>query len=309
MSRGSGVELHLHLGAHRTATTAVQRLLDGKSALLEREGVTFLGPRSLRGWGLYDVLQGMTDGRPMPGLAHEARRALSELARPARRVVLSDENLIGDMMRNHAEASLYADAPARLAALSRVLPAMPEQVVFTIRDPGVYWQSVFAHLASRDRLQAFEAERLSGSSHNSWLPVLAAIRAAFPASRLRVLGYDDSVTTRLAGALVGLALAGQLPPARRSCGLALGREAAASLDNVPAGPEREAMALRLRSGRDGPDRVFSAPQAAALAAGYAADWAALRAGVLPGAILDEIYPGGETGPEAVLPGQSPCGPA
>ena len=285
------MEYHLHIGVHRTGTTATQKLLDSSSAQLQAAGVAFRGPAALRGWGLYDLIQRMTEGQVAAKRVEEACgmfRNWVEEARPATRLVISDENLSGDMMQNHVEAALYPGAENRLRALSGLLFVQPDVVCVTIRDFVGYWQSAAAHLASRGRLETFNAERLTQSLGTSWLPFLQSVRLAFPQARLKIMRYDATVVRRLVAELVGPSVAATLPAARRGFGLALTDEADASLQRLPAGPEREALALRLRETRDPPERRFSPSQARHLHAAYAADWQALRAGGISGAGLDPV---------------------
>lgn len=283
------MEIHLHIGAHRTGTTSAQKLLESRSAQLRAAGVVFRGPSALRGWGLYDLLQRMTDARAPVDRIEAAQQVLRDWVTkfgPVRRVVISDENLSGTMLQNYTDAALYPDAEARFQALGQLLPAQPDVVCVTIRDLVGYWQSVFAHLAMLGKLDTFDAERLAKSPRKSWLPLVQGVRTAFPKARLKIMRYDSTVVERLVAELVGPGRAARLPTPKRSFGLALTDEIMASLHALPVGPGREALSLRLRETRDTADRAFSAAQARELDVAYSADWQALRAGGIAGAVLD-----------------------
>lgn len=283
------MEFHLHLGAHRTGTTAAQKLLAQHPDLLRAGGVAYLGPDLLRGWGMYDTLHRMAEGRAETAQIDATRDVLSEYfaeAGPATRLVMSDENLTGNLLQCYQTASLYPDATANLVALSRLLPVQPNLVCFSIRDFAGYWQSAYAHLASRTRVRGFDADRLAQSSANTWLPVLHRAKAAFPEARLKVFGYDSLIVRRLTAALLGEELAAALPQAKRTFGLALDPNGTAQLKALPKGPERDRLSLALRADRDTPDRAFSTSQSALLAAAYARDWSALSAGAVDQASLD-----------------------
>lgn len=285
------MECHLHIGAHRTGTTAMQKLLQGHSGLLAAAGVAFRGPSALRRSGLFDVIQRALHGQVPPKRHQAMRRLLQDWldeARPASRIILSDENLSGTMLKNHVSGLLYPDAAARLAAFGALLPVQPDVVHVTIRDFVGYWQSVAAHLASRGKLVSFDAERLSQGAGPSWLPFLQGVRSAFPAASLRVMRYDDTVVSRLARALVGDEVGALLPAPWRSLSLALDDVATARIEALAPGPAREALAQTLRLHRDPPERVFLPDEARDLHAAYAADWQALRAGAVAGAWLDPV---------------------
>lgn len=279
----------LHLGVHRTGTTALQKLLHSRQELLNANGIGFWGPNDLRGWGLFNLLQGMVDGHtPVEEIAG-ATQVLTDCAVESgsmQRFIISDENLMGSLPTNYADASLYSDAEERLKALASLLPASPDLVLVTIRNPVPYWQSAFAHLSTRGRADRFDAERLASAGKSSWLAALQSIRNAFPQSRLRILGYDDTIVRRVLDDLVGPVLAARLPEPSRVFSLALPNWTRDILAASPKGPERAALSLQLRAERDQPDRVFPAEMAATLAAVYAQDWAALQAGAIAGASLD-----------------------
>lgn len=283
------MKLHLHLGAHRTGTTATQKLLDHHPLLLRAGGVAYLGPDLLRGWGLYETLHRMAEERAESGQIEGTRDVLSEYfaeAGSATRIVMSDENLSDSLLQCYQTASLYPKAAANLSALAKLLPVQPDLVCFTIRDFVSFWQSAFAHLISRKRVRTFDADRLALASANSWLPALQGARAAFPKAQLRIFGYDSTIVRRLTRALVGEELAASLPEAKRTLGLALGQDSAAQLKSLPTGAERDRLSLALRADRDTPDRTFSVAQAQLLAQAYARDWSALTAGAVEGADLD-----------------------
>jgi hypothetical protein len=285
------LKYHLHIGVHRTGTTATQKLLDRSAVQLRAAGIAFRGPSALRGWGFFDVIQRMTDDQVSAKRIEVARavfRDWVEESVPATRTVISDENLPGNMMQNYVAAALYPDVDVRLRALGALLAVQPDVVCVTIRDFAGYWQSTAAHLASRGKLETFDAERLTHSPGNSWLPFLQSIRNAFPDARLNILRYDDMVVSRLLRALVGPSAAASLPMPQRSFGLALSDEKVARLEALPFGREREALALQLRETRDPPERTFSDQQVRVLDAAYAADWRKLRAGGISGACLDPI---------------------
>lgn len=288
------MECRLHLGAHRTGTTSAQKLLETRHRKLREGGVVFLGPKELRGWGLFETLSKLMEGRADPHEAEAKRNVLADHINSGgavKRLVISDENLTGSLHLNYDSASLYPEAAARLAALAEVLPLPPDVVCFTIRDFAGLWKSAHAHLAFRHKAGTFDADHLASSAGNTWLPVLQAIRATFPAARFRVLGYDETIVSRVVGTLVGPELAASLPKERRTFGLALNEDVAAQLKDILPGPERERLALELRSKRDLTERAFSSDQMQVLAQAYARDWDDLRAGAVAGAELDP----GQTG--------------
>jgi hypothetical protein len=250
----------------------------------------FRGPSDMRGWGLFDAIQRSLDGK-LPPQRREATRDhfqdWLDQARPAHRLILSDENLSGSMLQNHRAARLYPDADQRLRAFASLFPVQPDVIHVTLRDFVGYWQSVAAHLAQLGKLSHLDPQPLLQGTGASWLPFLQSIRRTFPTSNLRVMHYDDTVVSRLLCAMVGEEVAAMLPAPLTSFGLALDDPAKSRLEAMPPGPARDALAQTLRRDRDPPERLFQPKEAAALHAAYAADWQALRAGSVPGVWLDQ----------------------
>ncbi|MGL4280844.1 MAG: hypothetical protein ACRCS0_10795, partial [Albidovulum sp.] len=175
------IEVVLHLGAHRTGTTALQRALGRQAKRLAAAGIVFWGPKVLRAEKVSGMLAA-GDGGAFDGLLASVP--------PARRLILSDENMAGTMQRNWTEGRLYPEVSAQLRAVLGLLPVPPAAIHLTLRDFAGYWQSVFCHLRRVRGLSQFDAARLSASSGNSWLPALGALSAACPETPLHVARYD-----------------------------------------------------------------------------------------------------------------------
>ena len=110
------MDLILHLGAHRTGTTALQKVLQARRRLLKLSGVQVLGPSALRstGWALPDRGAGIS------------------------RAVLSDENLIGTMFGNFTSSALYPRAAVKLAELAERVWVAPHGMFFALRSYADY---------------------------------------------------------------------------------------------------------------------------------------------------------------------------
>ncbi len=283
----AAMDLTLHLGAHRTGTTALQLLLGRQSDRLAVAGIAFLGPRRLRG----DVLAGQqrrwhralalgAATGPSPLAAECAREAAAGRGR----IVISDENLLGTMHVNLDTAELYPDAAARMAELALALPAQPSRIFLTLRDFAGYWRSAHAHRFLVRGEAAIDARRLTRSPGNAWLPVLRAVREAFPVSRLTVARHlgDPGFVPALATAMVGAAALDGAAPPRTTVNASLPADVLAALCAMPEGAERGRAAEATRREGRAPVDPFSAAQTRALTARFEAEWAAIRAGAVPG---------------------------
>lgn len=187
----------LHLGAHRTATTGVQRLLEHNADHLRAHGIAVWGPKRTRGGLLAGVLG--DPGRACARRDVNAHRAAGrvamlrgELAQTGtRRLIVSDENILGGLRENLLLGRLYPTVRARLDRLEAVFPGI-DHVVLSIRSPDAWWTSVFAFLMTRgfappDRatLDAVLASR------RGWRHVIADVAKAVPDARLSVWTHED----------------------------------------------------------------------------------------------------------------------
>ncbi|MHC0053871.1 hypothetical protein [Actibacterium sp. D379-3] len=285
------MDLILHLGAHRTGSTAFEESLSANAAVLRDEGLVIWPPKVLRRMPGFSRINAPQDQAEVTAAA----AALSDGFAAARqagvgRLLLSEENMIGTMARNLRAQALYGDARARLAAYAAILPQAPRRVALGIRSYTDYWRSAYLYVLRRRALPAFDG--LAGplaQARQGWLDLVAAVGAVFPGAEIviwpqealegRVLETACQVIDRDAGA------GGLTPPTGRV-------NAAPSAADVPlifrlrtAEPDLANAALdaRLADLRGAADDApvpsfFSADQTRALAGRYDTDIAALAQG-------------------------------
>jgi hypothetical protein len=185
------MDLILHIGAHRTGSTAFEQSLSINAARLVKEGVTLWSPRDLRGLaGFADLPQmasaPMGDKDAAAGLA--AARAVIARAmagQPGKTLVLSEENMLGSMGLNLRKRSLYPTARARLLAYAAALPQVPRRVGLGIRSYAGFWVSSYLYVLRRRALVHFDqiAAELANAPRG-WREVVADVRHAFPESEI-----------------------------------------------------------------------------------------------------------------------------
>lgn len=191
------MELILHLGAHRTASSSLQRLLALNADALRAGHVAVWGPRVTRG-GLFRGVMGDPGRRdPMRDIAaHRSagrvalrRQALEKVG--ARRLLISDENMLGGLRENLTLARLYPSVAARLDRLQGAIGA-PKSVHLMVRAPDAWWTSAFSFLMTRG-LPPPDAATLDAvaASTRGWRQVVEDVSAALPNSTLFVGSYED----------------------------------------------------------------------------------------------------------------------
>ena len=207
----------LHLGAHRTGTSTLQRLLSLNAAMLRAGGVAVWGPERTRD-GLFAGVMGdpgnATARRDVQAHRAAGRIAMlrSELARDGiGRLVVSDENALGGLRENLLLGRLYPSVGPRLRRVSAALPGI-DRVVLSIRSPDMWWASAFAFLMTRGFAppDAVTIEAIL-RARRGWRQVIEDVAEALPGAALTVWTHE-TMASRPDAAFVGLA---GLAPARR----------------------------------------------------------------------------------------------
>lgn len=272
------MDVILHLGAHRTATTSFQYYMRKNADQLHARGIAFWGPRDMRG-GL------LTGAVPQPGPVPAARQMerargrvalrLEGVARTGvRQLVISEENLIGASRRNMRDLRLYPDAGQRMARYGALFAGRLTQVVMSIRAQDTYWMSVLAYGVARGACVPGLAElgRISDGPR-AWRDVITDLACALPDVPFVVMTHE-SMASRPEAKLAVMTGTTDLPR----------RHAREWLNRAPDAPALRAL-LADRGGD--PDRIaaiegawqpFDAAQRATMAEAYADDLFWLHAG-------------------------------
>lgn len=190
------MQVILHIGAHRCATTTFQGYLrQNADALRDQSETGFWGPRRIR----RGLLNGLIPG---PGPVHRTDmqrrvqgRVQINLAKSAdkgtRHLIVSDENMMGSMRENAAMAALYCGVGERMARIGHAFDGQISDVVLNIRAQDSYWPSTLGYLLARGR--ALPSEGLRDrivASPRGWRDVITDVACALPGVRLHVLPFE-----------------------------------------------------------------------------------------------------------------------
>lgn len=269
------LEIVLHIGAHRTATTSLQAYARAHAGALGARGVTLWDPRVTRPGLLADVQPGR--GR----LAAQVRRAEGRLRMSCARagltgtevLILSDENMMGTTQGNLRARALYPGVGERLARIGAALHGQVTRVVLSVRSLDTFWASSVAMTVARGH-QVPGPRLLSdlAQGRRGWRDVVMDVACALPGAAVRVIPHETHASAPLARleAMAGRPL--DLPTGRdwrnRAPDLPTLRRMVRDRGQTPAIlPEGE-----------GRWTVFTAGQAAALRETYADDLHWLAAG-------------------------------
>lgn len=272
------MDITLHLGAHRSASTSFQYYMRKNGARLAASGTGFWGPQQLRKGLLHGVFP---SPGPIPAEQQFQRargRILLQIAgfeeAGIRRLIVSDENMIGaprDCLRN---MRLYPAVGDRIARHGAVFGPLVTRAVLSIRSQEAWWRSTIAFAVERGARVPGQAELTHiAAGVRSWRDVITDLACALPHTQLLILPHEcfASLPERRLSVMLG----GQDVPQKharewlnRSPDLVALRAAL-----IGRGSDAEALPPG-----DGPWQPFSMAQRAALREAYADDLFWLRAG-------------------------------
>jgi hypothetical protein len=189
------MKVHIHLGAHKTATTFIQAQLHDNRAALASAGYAVTGISQMRRQftNSFDRLSWLDPVWFLATRPYLSKRltALTGGARQGSTVVLSDENLSGLLSVNYLTGRLYPRAGARARMLDGIVGAREAHYFFCIRRYPDYLTSSWLQLASRGRAPSFE--KYLARFHPvrpGWASVIADLARSIGPERLTVWTYD-----------------------------------------------------------------------------------------------------------------------
>ncbi len=267
------MDLTLHLGAHRTGSTAIEKTLLASRDALRGAGVAIWPNEKLR---QIKSFGGVGDGRNGPAARQRFCATWDEVRQT--RLVICEENMLGTMQDNIEKAAFYPDVAVRMARYREFLPAAVSRIGIGIREYAGFWTSCYAYVLGRMALPPLRAVGGRG-----WCDLIGELRGVFPKAEIVVWTLEDvkADLAGVAGRLAGVPFGGLLPVTRTV-------NAAPDAAYIPA-----MLALRARQPMMTEDvlraelaamakvagfSIFNGSEHNALAERYAKDVAALTAG-------------------------------
>jgi len=184
---------HLHIGAHKTATTHLQATLIKHRDLLAEAGVQFERPdvvRAVIGSGRRVAVQ----MGPIPSFRRAgASRRLAALDQGWDRLVISDENSLGLCPELFQRELLYPTAFRRLTIWRRLAAQRETMVYVCVRNYAAFFSSAYVQTIRNRAIIAPDADSLAALARmpRRWGDVVHDIRRALPRARLRVWAFED----------------------------------------------------------------------------------------------------------------------
>lgn len=189
------MQVIVHLGAHRCATTSFQDYLRFNAPALAEQGLEVWGPDRTR-HGLFHGILPTPSATPQSKAAKRAKGRLrmrldQSRAAGVQQLVISDENMIGSLRENIRLAGLYDGIGERLARFHEAFDGAVSVLAVNLRSLESYWTSALTYAVARGHPVPTTGllDRLAGSPR-SWRDVLTDIACSMPDVEIRVLPFE-----------------------------------------------------------------------------------------------------------------------
>lgn len=240
-----------HIGAHKTATSHLQRSLKHARRALADNGVRYYGPLHFRQPGQsIQALFGFRPGIDGGGARRSAADQLAVLRQDGHRLVFSEENFIGPLNQPHGRSMRhrYKAADSRLNNLSEAVGQQIE-VFLAIRRPTAFINSAYCQMLLGGRIQSVETfQKRNPLSSVDWLDLVQRLSAAPGVGQLTVWQYENygAVFPQIIAGMVGDEAAPLVTPRPKYVNRGLSENAVAHVMAIPDAPTEERTASAAR---------------------------------------------------------------
>jgi hypothetical protein len=282
------INIHLYLGAHKTATTHLQGILLANRDRLAAHHVALSAPQDVRKeWlpAFFRYCAGAGDA-PDAGLAGELR----SIAPRSGLWILTEENIAGVCNDFAVKPGIYPQAADRITCLARLFPDAELSLFFSLRSYDGFYRSAYTEVVRNRGYLPFEEFYDEGRfQNNSWVETVRRFQRTLPQERIILWKFEDfrELIPRLVSLLTGIGEVQDLLDAYKpdTTRPSLSRKTVEILKDLhPVLSRKESLALVERinraypAGRDWPSyRPFGPEQEAAFRQRYARDIEAIKA--------------------------------
>lgn len=211
------MRLILHIGAHRTGSTLIERMLSALAAARPELALRVWKPSYLRAIPDFKTAPGLfaSDGRPKSPDANarllDLQADMDDRLKEAERagvqtLLISEENICGGMWGNFRKRRFYPGVGPRLRAFATVFGRMPARVALGLREYGAAWNSAYGYLnrAENDLPPRAEVAAIISSRSRGWPALVSAMGDAWPGSDIMLWRQEDLGAVEVASHLCDL---------------------------------------------------------------------------------------------------------
>lgn len=174
------MKLHLHIGAHKTATSQLQDCL---KKLPESNDFYFLET---------DIARKNFSMEGNSCTIQDSERFYRDLAsQKYKSLLISDENICGHSYHIFRDQRLYQTIEERLKRIAFFRNIFDEiEIWLTLRSQETFLPSLYCEAIRWGSFKSF-AHVFEGNFRQSWLPVIDEVKNSFPSANLNILLYEN----------------------------------------------------------------------------------------------------------------------
>ena len=190
------MDIILHLGAHRCASTSFQFYIRDHRTTLAAQSVGFWGPRRTRGGLFSGLFPGPTVARGRDLVRRAEGRVKMQLSQARQRglkqLLISDENMGGTMRHSVRCKTLYPAMGDRMARHGAAFGGQITRIVLSIRALDLWWGSAAAYTVARGHavpeMQCFD---MMVQNRRSWRDVITDLACAVPDAEIIIAPFEQ----------------------------------------------------------------------------------------------------------------------
>lgn len=241
-----------HVGAHKTATTHLQKTIKRATDAIADKGVRFYGPEHFRLPGrTIPALFGFQAGLIPDPARRGPREQLAALAKDAHRLVISEENFIGPLNspKGLGLRHRYRPAGERMARFAASV-GQNVDVFLAVRRPTTFMSSAYCQMLLGGQVRHLGLYlRRNPLTSVDWLGLVQDLRTTKGVGQITVWRYEDyrALFPRIVAAMLGEAAARHVPVVDRPINTGLSAAAVAEVLHRGETPDLPEIARRVRA--------------------------------------------------------------
>jgi len=195
------INLKLYIGAHKTATTHINNLLDSSRSVLVANGIKLSLPNEVRCEWLPNFFNFLSTKNP------RALEKIKSLSPTLETWILCEENISGLTQDFSRREGIYPSLKRRMEAIKAFYPEVNIEVFFSIRSYDLFYGSAYLEAVRCDGYSPFmkfyDEDRFK---NNSWVTVADSLSKVFSEEKITLWCYEDfsSVLLQVIEKITGL---------------------------------------------------------------------------------------------------------
>ncbi|MEZ9835145.1 hypothetical protein AB4341_16595 [Vibrio breoganii] len=182
--------IYLHIGAHKTASSYIQTLLNANKAILSASRIRLIKRSDMMELKFYKTLQAKLEGE-QGTIDEEVKKEIRELASFDGNLIFTNE----DMFKNLGIRDFYNNIDTGIRFFQESFPDHEIKVIFYVRNQVDYIESVYTQYVHLGRNISFESFTREGNLFNlDWNNVCQTIENVIGGNNLVVIPYESIKT-------------------------------------------------------------------------------------------------------------------